>query len=152
MEELNRRKVIGGIVATTTMGLAGCMDSDANPLNTEETSATEETTPEEPQEEMETVPEDYTYINGATEQLIGEEDEIEDGIQVELTEFAVSKHSAANEVLLLSEDEVTEEAVVNRVTIPESQSIVIPIPTATPTIQSIAVVDDELTELGRENM
>lgn len=88
---------------------------------------------------------DYKYITGIEQTVIGSENGMQSALRLTLTDFAISKHSAGESILVLHED--TGSSVQNR-TMSTSQiphnlnTLVIPVDNIG-NIKSVAVVDDE---------
>lgn len=123
MTQMSRRKLIGGVGAGISVLLAGCADADASSVSSSDSD------------------EDYEYISSVESTVIGDEDKTNPGVIVQLSDFAVSKHSAASNVKVFDGDNQVGES-----TIVESNSLTIP--TAGNSFDAVVVTDDTGNTLG----
>lgn len=126
-----RRKVLGGIVAGVTATVAGCSGTP----NIGSTSGTKES------DEIESNGDEFEYINSVESTVIGKNQTSEPAVIVSLTDFAVSKHSAATEIVVYSGEQNVGQTLVT-----DSKSLTIPISKGE--FDVIRVADDSGTTLS----
>lgn len=120
MTQMSRRKLIGGIATgVATLG-AGCSG--------ESLGASSDTNAQDDDE--------FEYIKSTESTVIGQNDTSEPGVIVNLTDFAVSRHSAASEVHIYNEDEVVGQSEISN-----SKSLTIPV--SGNSFDTIRVTDDD---------
>lgn len=123
MPEITRRRAVAGVGTTIMTALAGCSSSDVG-VSSEDGK-----------------PEEFKYIEETQETVIGDGTEVQSAVIVTLTDFAVSRHSAASEVLVHNSGEV-----VGNSSMVDSNSLTIPI--AGEKYDLIVVVDDDSNTLA----
>lgn len=125
MTETSRRKVLGGIGVGLTGLFAGCTELSTSSSDTSTGQSGD----------------DYEYVRSTEITIIGEGEESQPAVTVKLTDFAVSKHSAASTVHIQNEDgTIGQSSIVN------SKSLTIPVSESDFT--TVVVTDDEGQELS----
>lgn len=122
---MTRRKVAGSIATGFAVLCAGC---SGTALNTSSNSGAEND-------------DDFQYIKSTEPTVIGKNETSKPAVVVILTDFAVSKHSAATDIQIYSGDNV-----VGRSAIVDSKSLTIPL--SEDGFDKIKVIDDNDNNLS----
>lgn len=106
MSQMTRRKVVGSIVTGVAVLGAGCSGTT---LNTSSGSGGQKDR-------------EFEYVKSTESTVIGKNETSEPAVVISLTDFAVSKHSAATDIQVQNGDNAVGES-----TITDSKSLTIPL-------------------------